>query len=141
MDVSVGYQTGSRILLFTSQGGTVQGLANNDGTSLDGATSGSAVRRSSAGSTSFAALFEWLVDHSQEQQTALLIYTLLMRCTSFRQTLLVRSDIDRLIVPLLEQLYMDTTEHVNHLYVLQVRPTMFLHATVCFVVQACLCSV
>lgn len=101
---------------------------NSDGTSFDSASPGMAAGVVSAASASFSGLFEWLVDHSQEQQTALLIYTLLTRCTLFGQTLLVRSDIDRLIVPLLEQLHKDTTANTSHLYVLQVRRTMSLYA-------------
>lgn len=93
---------------------------NNDGTSLDVATLGMADRSAKSASASFSALFEWLVDWSQEQKTALLLYTLLTRSTAFRQAVLVRSDIDRLILPLLEQVYKETTKHINHLYVLQV---------------------
>jgi hypothetical protein len=77
-------------------------------------------RSSTSASASFSALFEWLVDRSQQQRSALLLYTLITRSITFRQSLFVRSDVDQLIVPLLEQMYKEKTEHASHLYVLQV---------------------
>lgn len=95
-------------------------MVNTDGLSQDGAVISGADSDDKVACASFSALFEWLVESSQDQQTALLLYSLLTRSTAFRQALVVRSDIDRLILPLLEQAYKESTEHMNHLYIIQV---------------------
>lgn len=71
-------------------------------------------------SVSFSALFERIVANLKQQQSALLLYALITRCKAFRRSVVVRSDIDSLIVPLLEQLYSGISTNVRHLYILLV---------------------
>lgn len=51
----------------------------------------------------------------------LLLYTLLHSSSSFLDYVLVRSDVETLLVPLLRQLYGASKARPNHLYMLQVR--------------------
>jgi hypothetical protein len=50
----------------------------------------------------------------------LLLYTLLHGSKSFQEYVLVRSDPETLLVPLLQQLYKANKRRANHLYMLQV---------------------
>eukprot|EP00892_Ulva_mutabilis_P003194 jgi/Ulvmu1/12876/UM098_0064.1 len=93
-------------------------LLNADNTAVDDVEAGIATLMSSRPSVSFSALFESIVETLKQPQSALLLYTLLTRCKMFRHNVLVRSDIDSLIVPLLEQLYGGSFTPVNHLYIL-----------------------
>jgi Dyggve-Melchior-Clausen syndrome protein len=98
----------------------VQGLCNKDSVHNNDAESEPSIRGTRRAHVSFSALFECLAATTSRQQTALLLYTLLTRSQAFRQSLLVRSDVDRLVVPLLEQVFKGALQHVNHLYVIQV---------------------
>lgn len=99
----------------------VQDLLNLDNNAVEDAEAGIAALMSSLPSVSFSKLFERIVGSLQQPQSALLLYTLLTRCRLFRCSVLVRSDIDTLIVPLLEQLYSGSSAPVKHLYILLVR--------------------
>ena len=72
-------------------------------------------------SADFSALFDAIVPRLHEPATLLLLYNLLVRCAPFLESVLVRSDIDALLLPLLRQLYDTTAERTHHLYLLQVR--------------------
>jgi hypothetical protein len=67
----------------------------------------------SAGSLPFAG------PHSEG--STLLLYTLLHGSRSFQEYVLVRSDPETLLVPVLQQLYQADKARANHLYMLQVR--------------------
>lgn len=60
-----------------------------------------------------------LPGHRSEAST-LLLYTLLHGSKSFQEYVLVRSDPETLLVPVLEQLYQANRHKANHLYMLQV---------------------
>lgn len=60
--------------------------------------------------------------------STLLLYTLLHGSRSFREYVLVRSDVETLLLPLLGALYGASRSSANHLYMLQVRA-----AVVCLV--------
>jgi hypothetical protein len=53
--------------------------------------------------------------------STLLLYTLLHGSRSFQEYVLVRSDPETLLVPVLQQLYQADKARANHLYMLQVR--------------------
>lgn len=56
----------------------------------------------------------------QSEASTLLLYTLLHGSKSFQEYVLVRSDPETLLVPLLQQLYKANKRRANHLYMLQV---------------------
>lgn len=57
------------------------------------------------------------------EASTLLLYTLLHGSRSFQEYVLVRSDPETLLLPVLQQLYQADKAHANHLYMLQVRKT------------------
>ena len=57
----------------------------------------------------------------QSEGSTLLLYTLLHGSKSFQEYVLVRSDPETLLLPLLQQLYKANKRRANHLYMLQVR--------------------
>jgi hypothetical protein len=65
----------------------------------------------------------------QSEGSTLLLYTLLHGSKSFQEYVLVRSDPETLLMPLLQQLYKANKRRANHLYMLQVREQdgMVLH--------------
>jgi hypothetical protein len=70
---------------------------------------------------SFDDLFDRIITCMDLPLTPLLLYNLLIHCPNFSNFVLVRADIDALIVPLLEQLYSAPPEHRPRIYLLQVR--------------------
>jgi len=56
----------------------------------------------------------------QSEASTLLLYTLLHGSKSFQGYVLLRSDPETLLVPLLQQLYKANKRRANHLYMLQV---------------------
>ncbi|KAF6251495.1 Dyggve-Melchior-Clausen syndrome protein-domain-containing protein [Scenedesmus sp. NREL 46B-D3] len=56
----------------------------------------------------------------QSEGSTLLLYTLLHGSKSFQEYVLVRSDPETLLVPLLQQLYKADKRRANHLYMLQI---------------------
>jgi Dyggve-Melchior-Clausen syndrome protein len=72
----------------------------------------------------FSQLLDTVVTRLGDPATLLLLYDLLVHCKPFLDTVLVRSDIDALLLPLLEQLYGASAEQPHHLYLLQVRFAM-----------------
>lgn len=57
----------------------------------------------------------------QSEGSTLLLYTLLHGSKSVQEYVLVRSDPETLLLPLLQQLYKANKRRANHLYMLQVR--------------------
>lgn len=58
------------------------------------------------------------------EASTLLLYTLLHGSRSFQEYVLVRSDPETLLLPVLQQLYQADKARANHLYMLQVRVNM-----------------
>jgi hypothetical protein len=56
----------------------------------------------------------------QSEGSTLLLYTLLHGSRSFQEYVLVRSDPETLLLPVLQQLYQADKARANHLYMLQV---------------------
>jgi hypothetical protein len=56
----------------------------------------------------------------QSEGSTLLLYTLLHGARSFQEYVLVRSDPETLLLPVLQQLYQADKARANHLYMLQV---------------------
>ena len=73
-------------------------------------------------SISFSALFDTLCSSIQHSDASvLLLYNLLNKCTDFQDCVLVRSDVDSLLLPLLHKLYDASSRQPHQLYMLQVR--------------------
>jgi hypothetical protein len=70
----------------------------------------------------FEDIFDTIIACMELPLTPLLLYNLLIHCPAFSNFVLVRADIDALIVPLLEQLYSAPLEHRPRIYLLQARP-------------------
>lgn len=96
----------------------LQSLQNSEATSLEDAERGRA--GGAARAVPLSLLFDALTERVGSEATLLLLYNLLVGCPALRDAVLVRSDIDRLIVPLLQQLYTATPRSPHHLYVLQI---------------------
>ncbi len=87
-----------------------------------GRTSSSASSNSSSPIVSFSALFDYFGAAATSEAATLLLYTLLHGSKSFLEYVLVRSDVEALLVPLLKQLYSASLpRNANHMYMLQVR--------------------
>ncbi|KAF6251815.1 Dymeclin [Scenedesmus sp. NREL 46B-D3] len=71
-------------------------------------------------SISFAGLYDYFATGPQSEGSTLLLYTLLHGSKSFQEYVLVRSDPETLLVPLLQQLYKADKRRANHLYMLQI---------------------
>jgi hypothetical protein len=71
------------------------------------------------------------------EASTLLLYTLLHGSRSFQEYVLVRSDPETLLLPLLQQLYEADKSRANHLYMLQVRVACVLQAAVAVAAAGC----
>uniref|UniRef100_A0A383WDY4 Dymeclin n=1 Tax=Tetradesmus obliquus TaxID=3088 RepID=A0A383WDY4_TETOB len=71
-------------------------------------------------SISFARLYDYFATGPQSEGSTLLLYTLLHGSKSFQEYVLVRSDPETLLLPLLQQLYKANKRRANHLYMLQI---------------------
>ncbi|GBG00571.1 hypothetical protein Rsub_13274 [Raphidocelis subcapitata] len=71
-------------------------------------------------SASFARLYAFFSSGPPSEATTLLLYTLLHGCRAFREYVLVRSDTETLLLPLLGALYGASAASANHLYMLQI---------------------
>lgn len=67
---------------------------------------------------SYAGLYEALGDHLTSERAVLLLYTLLHGCPNFHEYCLVRSDLDTILLPLLELLYSAHERTPNQMYML-----------------------
>lgn len=71
--------------------------------------------------TPFEPLYHALVARLDHPATLLLLYHLLVHCPAFSSWVLVRADVDALLVPLLRQLYEASGEERHRVYLLQAR--------------------
>lgn len=99
----------------------MQGLRNAEFGSFDEAEAGEGAGLSLQPSVSFSELFDWIVQNLKEPRSVILLYTLITRCKAFRRSVLVRSDVDSLILPLLEQLHNGISTVVRQSYIVLVR--------------------
>ena len=90
---------------------------------------------------SFSALFDALVPRLNDAASLLLLYNLLVHCRSFLDAMLVRSDAEALLVPLLKQLYQTLPEQAHHMYLLQVCPVLVVCSALCQSTRPPLCTV
>ncbi|KAG9133625.1 hypothetical protein Leryth_019459 [Lithospermum erythrorhizon] len=65
---------------------------------------------------SFAALFDTLGMYLSQEASVLLLYSLVQGNSNFLEYVLVRTDLDTLLVPLLETLYNASKRSSNHIY-------------------------
>eukprot|EP01025_Chloroclados_australasicus_P005763 TRINITY_DN11814_c0_g1_i4.p1 TRINITY_DN11814_c0_g1~~TRINITY_DN11814_c0_g1_i4.p1 ORF type:complete len:765 (-),score=80.26 TRINITY_DN11814_c0_g1_i4:953-3187(-) len=91
----------------------------------------SAMERGASGdvnsSVSFRTLYEHFTKGLNNELQVLLLYALIHGCVPFRETVLVRSDLERFILPLLETLYTTKIDKPNQLYILQIVLLIFTH--------------
>eukprot|EP00879_Flechtneria_rotunda_P020891 GHRR01021996.1.p1 GENE.GHRR01021996.1~~GHRR01021996.1.p1 ORF type:complete len:588 (+),score=216.63 GHRR01021996.1:369-2132(+) len=103
------------------QNGVRQGLHQlQDTGSLAAASPRNGQAAGSVSSFSFARLYDYFAAGPQSEGSTLLLYTLLHGCKSFQEYVLVRSDPETLLVPVLQQLYRANKRRANHLYMLQI---------------------
>lgn len=71
-------------------------------------------------SVSFGALFDALGQTLTDERSTLLLYQLLLSCQSFREYVLVRSDLETLIIPVLKLMYNVKLKNQSQLYLLSI---------------------
>lgn len=71
-------------------------------------------------SVSFGALFDTLGQTLTDERSTLLLYHLLLSCQSFREYVLVRSDLETLIIPALKLMYQVKLQNQSQLYLLSI---------------------
>lgn len=71
-------------------------------------------------SVSFRSAYSFFAKGLSDEAVALLLYTMLHRCKAFQEYVLVRGDVETLLVPLLSRLYGTTRRQANQLYMLQI---------------------
>eukprot|EP00877_Chromochloris_zofingiensis_P015055 jgi/Chrzof1/9803/Cz04g16070.t1 len=88
-------------------------------TDAEGGTASSAAASRTA-AVSFARLYEYFAQGPHSEASTLLLYVLLHGSKSFLEYVLVRSDVETLLLPILQQLYGASKRCANHLYMLQI---------------------
>lgn len=71
-------------------------------------------------SVSYGALYETIGKTLVDERSTLLLYQLLQSCLSFREYVLVRSDLETLIIPLLKLLYSVKQQNLSQYYLLSI---------------------
>lgn len=68
----------------------------------------------------FSRLYDFFANGPHSEASTLLLYTLLHGSRTFQEYVLVRSDPETLLLPVLQQLYQADKARANHLYMLQI---------------------
>eukprot|EP01026_Neomeris_dumetosa_P010075 TRINITY_DN13671_c1_g1_i2.p1 TRINITY_DN13671_c1_g1~~TRINITY_DN13671_c1_g1_i2.p1 ORF type:complete len:451 (-),score=53.76 TRINITY_DN13671_c1_g1_i2:169-1455(-) len=76
---------------------------------------------------SFRALYEQFCRGLHSELQVLLLYALVFGCVPFLETILVRSDLERFVLPLLQALYTTKIDKPNQLYILQIILLILTH--------------
>lgn len=95
----------------------IQFLQDSEDTGTD-AESGRGLAKSGTSAVSFSQLYNALGAGLNQDASVLLLYVLLHKCHRFQQYLLVRSDSDTILLPLLQRLYSTTYKTPSQLYML-----------------------
>lgn len=93
-------------------------LQDADDLVTDDAAEGGRAAGSGDAAISYAALYEALGAALTSERAVLLLYTLLHGCPHFHEYCLVRSDLDTILLPLLELLYLAHERTANQMYML-----------------------
>ncbi|CAD7696443.1 unnamed protein product [Ostreobium quekettii] len=67
---------------------------------------------------SYGSLYEAISRNLADERTILLLYSLLLLCRTFQDYVLVRSDLDTLLLPILRQTYLSSSKSQSQLYLL-----------------------
>jgi dymeclin len=99
--------------------GLQDSAAREPGQAAEAAEGGSsAAMTSGRAKASFSGIYQCLGGALVDEKVTLLLYSLLQGCAPFREYLLCRGDLDRLLLPLLEMLYHLPQRTNSHIYML-----------------------